>query len=236
MATGTTILERALRILGVLRQGGTSTTAQKASGLEALNGLLEALSLDRTMVYQVVSENFTWPAATASRTIGSSGNFNTSWPIKLETAYVRDANNVDYPLQITYDRKDWDYYPSKAVQTEIPELLFLDRAYPLATIYLRHVPTAQLTLYISSWKRLQSFAAIGDTVALPPGHEDMLAYNLAERIWPEYPNSEVLPMVTRLALQTRASVRKANPVPMNMQTEIAYAIAQRGRYDINSDT
>lgn len=236
MATGTSILERALRMLGQLRQGASSTTDQKASGLEALNGLLETLGLDRCIVYQVVSENFTWPAATASRTIGASGNFNTVWPVRIETAYVRDANSVDYPLEITYDRKAWDHYVTKSTQTEIPELLFLDRAYPLASIYLRHIPTAEVTLYLSSWKRLQSFSAIGDTVALPPGYENMLAYNLAEALWPEYPNPDVLASITRQALMTRSAVKRANPVPMTAQTEIAYAVAQRGRYDITSDT
>ena len=236
MATGTTILERSLRMLGVIGQGGTSSTAQKASGLEAMNGLLDSLSIDRTMVYQIVAENFTWPAATASRTIGSSGNFNTTWPIKIETAFVRDSSSVDYPLEITYDRRIWDHEASKSTQTQIPYLLFLDRAYPLASIYLRHIPSAEVTLYISSWKRLQVFAAIGDTVALPPGHEDMLAFNLAERLWAEYPNPDVLAFITKMALQTRAAVKKSNPVPMTMQTEIAHAAAQRGRYDITSDT
>lgn len=234
MATGTTILERALRMLGVIGQGGTSSTAQKASGLEAINGLLDTLQLDRTVVYQIVSENFTWPAATASRTIGASGNFNTNWPIRIETAFVR-SDSVDYPLEITYDRRVWDHEAVKTTQTQIPYLLFLDRAYPLASIYLRHIPSAEVTLYISSWKRLQVFAAIGDTVALPPGYENMLAYNLAEAIWPEYPNPDRLAFITRMAMQTRAAVKKSNPVPMTMQTEIAYAVGQRGSYDITSD-
>lgn len=236
MATGLTILTRAMRMLGQLQQGATPTSAQQAGGLEALNALIETLSIDRTMVYQVVLENFTWPGATASRTMGSSGNFSTTWPVRVETAYVRDANNIDYPLEITYDRKVWDHAVDKLTQSEIPELLFVDRAYPLATLYLRHIPTAQLTIYLSSWKRLQSFAAIGDTVALPPGYENMLAWNLAEALWAEYPNPEVLAMVTKMALQTRAAVKKLNPVPMHAQTEVAYAVAQRGRYDITSDT
>lgn len=236
MATGTTLLERALRMLGVIGQGGASTTAQKAGGLEAINGLLDTLQLDRTMVYQIVAESFTWPAATASRTIGSGGNFSTSWPIRLETAFVRDSNSVDYPLAITYDRRIWDHETVKTTQTEIPELLFLDRAYPLASIYLRCIPTAEMTLHIASWKRLQVFAAIGDTVALPPGHEDMLAFNLAERLWAEYPNPDVLAYITKMAMSTRAAVKKSNPVPMTMQTEIAHAAAQRGRYDITSDS
>lgn len=236
MATGTSLLERALRMLGAIRQGGTSTTAQKAGGLEALNGMLDSLSIDRTMIYQIVSESFTWPAATASRTIGASGNFNTQWPARIETAYTRDSSNVDSPLEITYDRSVWDSYAVKSTQTEIPELLFLDRSYPLATIYLRQVPTYQRTLVLSSWKRLQQFATIADTVSLPPGYEDAIVYNLAERLWPEYPNPGVLPTITALALRTRAAVKRANPVSTQMRTEIPYAAAQRGRYDIASDT
>lgn len=235
MATGTSILERSMRMLGALKHGSSSSTAQKSSGLEAMNGLLEQLSLERTMVYQIVSESFTWPSATASRTIGASGNFNTTWPVRIETAFVRDSGSIDYPLEITYDRRVWDHYASKTTQTQIPEILFLDRAYPQALIYLRDIPSAELTLYLTSWKRLQVFAAIGDTVALPPGYEDMMAWNLAEALWPEYPNPGVLALITKKAAETKARIKKLNPVPMTAQTEIAYALAQRGRYDITSD-
>lgn len=234
MATGTTILERSLRMLGVLRVGATSSTAQKASGLEAVNGLLDQLGLERAFVYEIKDESFTWPAATATRTIGASGDCDTTWPVRIETAYVK-VDSYDYPLSITYDRRVYDHITDKSTQTQIPSLLFYDRTYPLGALYLRHVPSAELTLYISSWKRLQVFASIGDTVALPPGYEDMLAWNLAECQWPEYPNPNVLAMITRMAAQTRARIKRANPVPMNAQTEIAYAVAQRGRYDINSD-
>jgi hypothetical protein len=116
MTTASDIVSRSLRLIGVLGQGRRTLTANElADGIDALNSMLESFSLERLMVYQILEENFSLVIGTGSYTIGTGGTFNTTRPVKIENAFLRDSSNNDYSLALI-DNAQYDSIPLKTVK------------------------------------------------------------------------------------------------------------------------
>lgn len=221
MTTATDLISRSLRLLGVVGQGRRTLTANESNdGLEALNAMLDSFSLERMMVYQILQENFPITAGTADYSIGTGGDFNTARPIKVDSAFIRDGS-TDLPVLII----DRDAYDSVSVKssTSRPQYLFYDTQYPLAYIRLLYVPDASYTLFISSWQPLQRFANATEDLALPPGYERMIAYNLAIELSAEF-GVDASREVIALASQSKSIIKRINaPAPILNPSE-PYAI------------
>jgi hypothetical protein len=236
MATGTTIIARALKALQVIHEGGAATSAQATYGLEVLNSLIEYSNLNERMIFQIKEEDFTWPGATSSRTIGAAGNFNTVWPHRIEFVAYRNSDGHDTPLTFTYDRATWESVCDKDAVGEPPEMLFFDRAFPLGILNIWPVPANSWTLRLSSWKMLSAISDASATIALPPGYVPYLEWNLAKWLWPTYPTEQTKEFVMMMANHMEAAVRSNNPKPTRvMRTEVALLSSRRSGYDINID-
>ena len=200
---------RALRLIGEKEQAGTLTTTEQTNYLADLNTMLDSWSLERLMVYQILQENFALTNNVISYTIGSGGTFNTVRPIKITRAFVRDTSSYDSPITILdYDR--YDAIRVKTVGTSYPEYLYYDAAFVagLATIKVYPAPSSGLTLYIDSWKQLQSFATISTTLVLPPGYQRAIEYNFAIEV-----TSGLKPAsaeVIAIAKQSKDAIKKVN--------------------------
>lgn len=214
MATPSTMILRALQMLGGKVVGGTLTSAEQTDYLAVLNTMLESWSLERLMVYQVLQESQALTASVGSLTIGSGGTWNTTRPIKIvDPCFVREGGN-DYPITLI----DSDAYGKIVRKTEdgsYPKYLYYDSAYAagLATIYLYPEPKSGLTLYINSWKQLQQFSLISTTVVLPPGYQRAIESNLAVELSAGY--RTVPPETLRIAVQSKAAIKGVNR-PNNM--------------------
>ena len=227
MATAQDLIYGAMQSLGVMGDGDVPTAAEYADGLTLLNEMLESWTVDRMMVYQILSENFPVTGGVASYTIGPSATFNTARPVNIANAYLRGLNNIDYPLQII-PQESYANIQLKSVQTNIPYSLYYDNAYPQATITLYPVPSIGGTLYINSWKQLQQFASLSDAVTLPPGYKEAIRYSLALRLSPQY-GVNPPPQVVSLAATSVARVKRINAPDSLMQNETGYVHARGGR-------
>jgi len=220
MATASSMIIRALQMIGEKRIGGTLTSDEQTAFLAVLNSMLESWSLERLMCYHILNENFSLVAGTASYTIGSGGTFNTARPNKIVKAYVRDSSNYDSPVTII----DSDAYHDiglKSSGNTYPEYLFYDTGFSssLGTIYLYPKPSDSLTLYIDSWKQLQSFAAVGDSVTLPPGYQRAIESNLAIELAPGY--IAISDEIAKIARESKAAVKGINSQPPVMSVDPA---------------
>lgn len=228
--TANELISRSLRLLGVLGQGRRTLTANESSdGLEALNAMLEAMSLERMMVYQILKEDFPLVAGTADYSIGEGGTFNTVRPVKIDSAYIRDGD-IDHPMQII-DNGAYDGVAFKSASS-IPQYLYFDPQYPLAYVRLLYAPNAAYTLYLNSWKQLQRFADGTTELSLPPGYERMIVYNLAIELNAEY-GSTIAPEVVAIATQSRAAIKRVNaPSPVADVSESFMFRGGRGKRNI----
>lgn len=237
MATALDLITSAARKIGVYAVGETPDADFSANGLRALNSMLDNWQLERLTVYQVVQGSYTWPASTTSRTIGSGGNFAAQRPVYIDAAYVVDSNAIWYPLQVLRDRNDYDSIALKTTTSTYPQFLYMDTAYPLGVIYLWPVPSGELTLKLNTWQTLQSFSALTTDLALPPGYQRAIEFNLAVELHADYPTIPLPRTVVDLAMKAKANLRAINAPSMVASVETIFGRDERGwRYNIYSDT
>ena len=183
MATGQTMITRALRIIGAIGQGATPATAQLTEALEALQAMLGQWRNERLLVYAITQVTHT-PTGAASYTIGPSGaDITATRPVRIEDAFHNDGT-YDRPLEVLQLRGEYDRIPDKATQG-LPAYVYYLPAMSNGTVYV--YPCANSgTLKLNVWTVLPDTIALSDTLALPPGYEEAIVQNLVMAIAPEY--------------------------------------------------
>jgi len=162
-----------------------STDTQLDEALEALNGMLNLWNAERLMVYAVTKESLTLVVGTGTYTIGSGGTFDTVRPQKLLSAYIRDTNSLDYPVDVSMTENEYNSISDKT-ETGRPEHLYYSPEYPLGKIYFDLIPEVGETFVLDSWKQITEFASLEATITLPKEYEKALRFNLALDLAPEY--------------------------------------------------
>lgn len=209
MATPSTMIINSLIMLGAKAIGDTLTSAEQTHYLAKLNSMLESWSLERLWCYQVVEESKALTASDGVYTIGSGGDWDTARPTKIVQAFVRDSSNYDYPVKVI-NADSYNSIVAKTTDGTYPEYLYYDGAFVagLATIYLYPEPSSGLTLYISSWKQLQTFATISTTLVLPPGYQRAIESNFA--IEEAGGLRDVPASVIKVARESKAAIKSLN--------------------------
>lgn len=208
MATQTarTLIARSLRDLGVLAVGETPTGPEASDALIKLNELLEAWSLERLMIYAINEVTKTLTGADATYTIGSGGDINTSRPLRIEEAVLRDAQNLDLPMRIL-TLEEYSSIALKSTTSTYSRWLYYDNAYPLGTITLWPVPsTSDKTLHLWLWQPLTSVASLDTSLNLPPGYTRALRTHLAADLAPEY-GVEISAILAAVGADAKAAIK-----------------------------
>lgn len=226
MATASSMILRSLNILGEKTVGGTLTSAEQTAYLAVLNTMLESWNTERLLIYQIIEEAFTLVIGSSAYTIGSGGNFNTTRPVKLEdTCFINYLSHL-YQVNVLNERN------FAALQTTglsgMPRNLYFDISVPLGTIYFDYSPDIAYSFHLKSWKQLQNFSAISDTVALPLGYQRAIESNLAIELAPGL--TSVSPETARIAKESKAAVRTMNAPESVLRLDLG--VAGRRRFDI----
>lgn len=239
MATALEMIKRSMRLARVLRKGEELDSDEAANGLAALNTMLDSWRLERLFVYQIVQGSYSWAASIASKTIGSGGDISASRPVRIESAYAVDSSSNWYPVDVLQMREEYDRIIVKTTTGSIPAWLYMDPAFPLATIYLYPVPSATITLKLNTWQTLQSFSALTTDLSLPPGYQRAIEFSLAMEYGAEF-KKDIPDSVREIAVAAKAAVKNLNLPSMVAQVDSGVAslgqLGSRGRYDIYSDS
>jgi hypothetical protein len=196
-------IKAAMRLNGSLDPGRAPTASESADGLEALQALFDGLSAQGLLIYANTSESLTLTGAT-SYTIGSAGTFNTVRPEKVVGAYV-SGSGLDYIMVIIDARKYREIGQKSTSGT--PAWLYYSPEYPLGKIYVH--PAGTGTLNLESIKPLTEPTALTTTIALPPGYKQMIKYNLALEMAPEF-GVEVSPAIAKIAVDSLNNLMSKN--------------------------
>jgi len=178
------LIKSAYADLGVLDIGSDLDPAQYAQGLLSLNSMIGAWSRGRLTLYGLVEESFTLTPGKAVYTVGSGGEFDTAWPFQITRAFIRDANDIDYPVQIITPG-EYAAIVLKTVSERPFRLVYNPKGYPTGNATLYPVPAAAEALHWTAQKVLVSYASIEDTVGVAPEYEEALEFNLALRLAPK---------------------------------------------------
>ncbi len=205
MATAGNIVDGAFKLCGVL----VPTPTERTSALTTLNDLLALWSAERLLVYFVVEESFTLVVGTNVYTIGSAGTFNTVRPQKITAAYLRDSDNIDYPLDVTMALTEYNRISDKGTNAR-PERLYYAPEFPLGKIHFDSPPDATYTFNVFSWKPLTSFADLDTTtIVIPAEYVKALRYLLAVDLAPEL-TVALDPLVIQQTVVSRDIIKNLN--------------------------
>jgi len=230
MATTQTIINRSLRLLNQLSSGESPTVDESNDALMSINAMLDSWRNDRLMCYAIQTQNIPIANGNQTRTIGPTGNLVTSRPVEVLSAYVLN-NNFSYDVRIL-NEIEYAALPDKQTTSNWPDHIYYQPSMPNGTLFLYPIPTATSTLVVLTRTVITDLALI-DTIAMPPGWEDALAFNLSIRLAPEY-QAAVSGEVREMAVRTLAAIKKQNSRPLKLYTELPY-LAGRNRSNIISD-
>ena len=170
--TAATIISASFDKIGI----ATPTSAQNTSALTSLNNMISLMGADFLPPY-ITRYSAALTIADAEYTIGSGGNFDTTRPLKIETAFLRDSSSYDHYLKII-SSKDYNKIYNKSL-TAAPECLYYQPEYPLGKIILDSAPEQAYDLHMDMWVNFTEFAALSTSFSLPPEYKAFLVYNLA---------------------------------------------------------
>jgi hypothetical protein len=199
-------VNQTLRLIGVLDSGETPSTTESNDALDALNQLITSWSAAGVPIYAVAKDTLALTGA-PSYTIGTGGNITTARPVKLKSAQVVNGG-VSMPIEIV-TAEVWVQIKDRTMTGKFAQQLYYDGAYPLGTLALWPSPVTGSSLELYSLKPLAGFAALGDTINLPPGYEHALKYNLAAVLAPDYGRA-LAPEVNAEATVAKAAIASLN--------------------------
>ena len=232
MATAQDIVKRSLRLLNVKEAGEGLEGSEGADGLAVLNNLIDALSNEEDMQYGRTQITHTLTASDGDYSIGSGGDINTTWPMRIETAFIRDSNNNDNPMEIV-NSEQYSSIWLKTVETTYPYYLYYNRQWPTGTLKLWPEPSSALTLVMNVWPQIGTFSTLATTVTLPPGYERYLEYELAVELAPEYKLDNVSFLQQR-ALEAKNWIKISNSTETPILRSQAIPVLGRGGFNIRS--
>lgn len=227
------LIKSSLRLFGAIATGETPSSDQETDAFSVLNEMLVSWSNDGLLIPQIVRESFALTPNQQTYTMGPSGNFNTTRPVRIESAGVEmqnGASTVEFPLRIL-NSSQWAEIGLKSTASTLPSRIYPDESYPLMNINLWPVPSAANNLILYSAKPFSSFSTVTDNVIFPPGYSRALRYNLAFEIAPEY-GKELSESSASIAVKSLADIKRKNIKPVYMKSDVS-GIGSHGRSRFN---
>lgn len=217
--TAQNIINKSLRLLGVLASGETTTAEEAQDSLYSLNSIIDSFAANPQYYFCTQAQQFMLVPNQNTYTIGDdptvspAANFVTARPIRIVGAFIR-ANNVDTPLALITEQY-WTNIAAKATSGTPTKLLYRPNI-PYGQIVLYPTPNSLVQLFIKAERMITSYATLVSTQYLPPGYQRLLELSLAMELAPEY-GSQVKPeIVANLRADLDSLIRtNIQPLPVN---------------------
>lgn len=211
MATALDIIKRAMRLIGAYQIGETPSSDESQDGLTALNAMLSGFANERMMLYAVTQEDVPLVSGQSEYTIGPTGDIVTVRPVYIDVGTYLQLGAISYPVTVS-NLQQYASVPQKGMTDPTPWMVWYRPDYPDGTLFIYpEASDSSAVLKLASWKPLTGFSTLTSTITLPPGYEDMLAYNLAVRLAPEY-QMPVTDAVASVARTTKKQLKNTNTV------------------------
>ena len=234
MADAQALIDASLRKLGVLGSGESPTSQQGTDALAELNRLIQTWMTQALMIHGETLAEHTLTASQQSHSIGkSAANLSARRPDRVVRANILDTSGEDILAELKIENMQWwaDIRPSSDTDS-LPSTLVYNATYPNGTIYLSPSPDSAYVLELFTWGEIGEIAAVSTTISLPPGYEDLIVYELAERLIPDYGANPGQAFFDTLR-DIRARVKGHNVRPREMYSD--YPGVRRTKWDINTN-
>lgn len=221
----------ALRLIGQLAEGETPSANTSTDALTALNQMLDSWSSERLSVFSTQDQTFTWPASTATRSLGATGNFVGNRPVVVDdsTYFVDTDNNISFGIKLI-NQQQYNGIAVKTVTSTYPQVMFVNMTMPDIKMTVYPVPTKALEWHIISVVVLTQPALLATTLVVPPGYLRAFRFNLACEIAAEF-GMEPPPQVQRIAMSSKRNIKRINN-PDDVMSLPYSIVATRQRFNI----
>jgi hypothetical protein len=161
----------ALRLIGQLAEGETPSAATSADALTAMNQMLDSWSSERLSVFSTQDQVFTWPASTATRTLGPTGNFVGNRPVLVDdsTYFVDTGNGISFGIKLI-NQQQYNGIAVKTVTSTYPQVMFVNMKMSDIEMTVYPVPSTALEWHIISVNELVEPATLATVLVIPPGY------------------------------------------------------------------
>jgi hypothetical protein len=191
MSSWNDLIDQAFVDLGTIQVGESISAGMRTDAQTRFNQLLSSLSTEGLTVFNQVMQSFTLTAATVAYTLGSGGSFATTGSLR---AVKVTAWRASYAGVLTGggDILSMAEFGARAVQmagevSSIPKMVAADTAYPLINVRVFPPPsTAPGSLELAYYTPITQVTDFTATVALPEGWNQLLHFNLAVALSPQY--------------------------------------------------
>lgn len=208
MSTAADIIRRAMKQLGVLAAGETPSAEDQADALIELNLMLSSWANERLLVFGTRRNTYTMVPNLSPHTIGATGTFATTRPLRIDGAgVIMVGNDTELPISMLTDA-EYRLVMQKGLPSTFPMEMWVEWTYPNANLWFWPVPTTAAMLVLYTWSQIASFAA-SDVVSLPSGYEDAMGNALAVRLAPSY-GTEPSPTLIQNMLESVAAIKRTN--------------------------
>ena len=241
--TANDLVRAAMRLIQVSAVDTDLTDSELKDGIESLNRMIDACSLEELMLYQVIREQFPLVSGKNPYSIGLGGDWDTTRPTKIVGAYLTLNNGsipVDYPM-IVLNYDDYNAIRLKTLSTNFPGYMYYQPSFPIAEAYIYPIfapndPSTQGPAYvtITSWKPFDVVVDPTAYISLPPGYWEAIVFNLAVRIAEEY-QFDMRQTTVQLAQSAIKRIKRMNQRTVTLQTDVALMNTSQLRYNIYSD-
>lgn len=230
------LLRSSFRCIGQLRPGFGYSPSELIDALFVLNAMLDSWVTDELNCYCTLTQNFTLVASQASYTMGPGGDFDTVRPVRLTIAKYIVLDNPAQPLHLDVINLNAEQYESIALpdlESPIPQRIYFNPTYPLATVKLWPVPSNADQVRLSSAQPISGgITSEAALFSVPPGYLDAVRYQLAIRLAMEW-DKPLKEGVLALATEALAKVQRLNAPSPQMQVNGGVFPARGGQSGFN---
>ena len=214
MATGNSIIQPALKLLGVIGQGETPATSDSDDARSILNTMIENWNIQDMNVLPRRVGSFSISGSADSYTIGSGQTWNTTRPTRILAAQHVIASGVANPVKVVDEAEFVALTNYSQAGGAIAALYYTNTntgAFTAGTVYIAPRGSNGQTINLYMLDSLPTFSDLVTTVALPTGYDQAIIYNLAVAIAPMFGRSaKVTPELAQQAADSLAAIRAAN--------------------------
>jgi hypothetical protein len=214
------LITSSLRLIGQLGPGRSTGGSELADALLVFNAMLDSWAAERSLIYAVSRGLFALEASTDSYSIGPSGAaWTAARPVYIERAGLMIDAETEAPLRVIYDA-EYAGIGQKELASSQPSVVYYRPTAPNGTVIVWPVPTEARDVVLYTWAPLPAAVTAETALALPPGYEDALRYNLAVRLAPEW-GKALRGDVVELARDSLMRVKVANTPMTELRLDAA---------------
>lgn len=221
------LIAGALRILGVIGEGGTPSAEQYTTGAEALNMLLKSWESEGLPIWAIKKTTITLVDGDNTYDIGDGLTVDVSKPLRIYQAWLHDTtSNVDVPM-VRLSQEEYNRLGNKT-SSGFPVNYYYESLRTSGNLYVFPTPDSTTasakTIIVQYQAPFADFDAANDEPDVPQEWFRALKYGLADELALEYG----YPSKDRQELMLRAENHKQQALSFTQEeASIFFGIEKR---------